>query len=124
MLQNEAKQVGKAAPEYRQLLVELEALEGALSGINGLHPAIKDQPRLEALRAAVMVCQRQLQDFLIKMAKFDKALGIEEGEGKGHRQVGDRVLWATVFRNDVKELRATLEMQLLTVSLLMSLQIL
>ena len=99
-------------------------MERVLSSINELQPAIDDQPRLEALRAAVMLCQRQLQDFLVKMTKFDKALGIEEGKKKGHRQVGDRVLWATVFRKDVNELRATLEMQLLTISLLISLQIL
>ena len=100
-------QDSEAASKYQNLLVELEFLSRALSRLNTLQPDHHELAHLEAIRAAAEACRRPLEDFLKKIHKYDKSLGIWGAKEKRFQNFGRRVQFNSLDEG-VKELRTTL----------------
>ena len=71
----ELKSVPESAPDYQDLLNELEALDRTLKQIYQIQPGVHELKRLDGVRALASTCQAPLQEFLAKIQKFNKALG-------------------------------------------------
>jgi hypothetical protein len=119
----ELKSVPDSAPDYQDLLQELEALDRALQQTYNIRPGIHELKRLDAVRALASTCQAPLKDFLGKIQKFNKSLG---PWNCGHRRLngfGRGVQWSLMWKEEVKKLRAQLTPKLLILGFLWESQI-
>ncbi|KIX06607.1 uncharacterized protein Z518_04583 [Rhinocladiella mackenziei CBS 650.93] len=87
----ELKNSPESAPDYQDLLAELEALDRALKEIYTLRPAVHNLRRLDAIRAAAAACQRPLEEFLEKIKKFHSTLGSWGAKRRPVRSIGRSV---------------------------------
>ena len=99
--------------------MELEALGRALSSLNEIKPAKRELHQLDAIRAVASACERQLEAFLSKIAKFERTLGAWDAKEKRYKGFGRRIQWNVSMKDDVKELRNTLGTQVLMINMLL-----
>ena len=119
----ELKKNPEAAPDYQDLLIELEALDLRLKQLLSIRPAQRELRRLEGIRALATTCRRPLEDFLAKISKFDEHLGTwGAAKSGGIRGFGRRIQWSTIYKDEVTSLRAKLAPNVATITLLLATQ--
>jgi len=118
----ELKKNPESAPDYQQLLIELESLDRTLKQLQCIKPAQHELIRLEGIRALAFTCQRPLEEFLAKIEKFEEHLGSWHAKGNRFSGFGRRLQWSIKYKEDAKELRAKLAPNVATITVLLMTQ--
>lgn len=82
------RDVGGSASEYQELQRELESLQRTLHHIDKLKARAGQQPAIDGIKWAALMCQYPLQEFLTKIRKYEGSLGL--GKSKGVLLIGER----------------------------------
>ena len=99
-----------SAAEYHELSLELHGLQRALDEIEHLECDNEQQPAVNAVKVAALLCQYRLDDFASKLKKFE-SLGPEfttiggSGRFKAWRT---KLRWGFCMQEEVQNLRAYL----------------
>ena len=97
--------------EYREITLELDGLQRALHEIERLQCSPMQQPAVNAIKVAALMCQHPLEDFAGKMKKYE-SLGIDRGGKLGKRDLlkmwGKKLSWGFVMEEELLRLRAYL----------------
>jgi hypothetical protein len=75
--------------------------------------------RLQSIRAAAQSCRIPLERFLKKIEKFEYRLGTWNARTKGFATFTRKMQWRLMYKDDVKELQASLGGQIATISMLL-----
>jgi len=112
-------QNSEASSKYQQLLLDLETLSRSLSSLEKLQPGPNEFMRLQSIRAAAQSCRIPLERFLKKIEKFEYRLGTWNARTKGFATFTRKMQWRLMYKDDVKELQASLGGQIATTSMLL-----
>lgn len=97
--------------EYREITLELHGLKGALHEIEHLQCSPNQQPAVNAIKVAALMCQYPLEDFAAKLQKYE-SLGVEHGGKLGKKDLlkmwGRKLKWGFVMEEELLRLRAYL----------------
>ncbi|KAH7386919.1 hypothetical protein DE146DRAFT_187328 [Phaeosphaeria sp. MPI-PUGE-AT-0046c] len=118
----ELRENGEAISSYHSVLIELEALQRALRQLQNLKPARDELLQLTSIRATVCACQKPLHDFLDKISKFDRHLGIFSTNGQRWKTFPRKMQFRVMFNDDIKELRCFLASHIATINMLLMTQ--
>ncbi|KFY10924.1 hypothetical protein V492_04776 [Pseudogymnoascus sp. VKM F-4246] len=108
----ELQGTGEAAPTYQDLILELEAIGRALSQLESLQPVHHELFQLTAIRAMVATCKRPLEEFLSKIQKFDRRLGVFGAKENRITGLLRRLQFSLMYKDDIRELRSKLSSHL------------
>ena len=107
-----------AEQEYQELLRELSSLQKALHHVDKLKASDEQQPRVNAIKCAALMCQHPLSEFLTKAQKFEDSLGI--GKSKGvFRDLEKKARWGLCKKDDVRRLRDYLNVHVGSINMLL-----
>jgi hypothetical protein len=70
------KDAGGAKSDYQELIRELESLDRALKHVDRLQGVGAD-----GVKCAALMCRYPLEDFMTKIRKYEKSIGINEDAG-------------------------------------------
>ena len=119
----ELKSVPESAPDYQDLVNELEALDRALNQIYSIRPGLHELKRLNGVRALATTCQIPLQQFLTKIQKFNKSLGPWNCRRSRLDGFARGAQWSLMWKEEVNKLRSTLTPKLRNILILLTSQI-
>ncbi|KAJ9612565.1 hypothetical protein H2200_004162 [Cladophialophora chaetospira] len=119
----ELKSIPESAPEYQDLVNELEALDRALKDIYQIRPGVHELKRLDGIRALASTCQIPLQEFLGKIQKFNKSLGPWNCHKTRLNGFGRGLQWSLIWKEEVRKLRSKLTPKLNAILILLTSQI-
>jgi len=103
-------------------LIDLEALQRALHQLQAISPTKNGLVQLTSIRAVALACQHPLQDFLLKISKFEKRLGTFNAANNGWRSLARKMQFRVLFKDDIEQLRLTLASHVATLNLLLMTQ--
>jgi len=115
---NSLREAGGSKSEYQELLRELESLDHALKHLDKL-PTNGASANLESIKYAALSCQRPLEQFLGKIKKYDKALGMWGGANT-FKKTADKVRWAFGEKDEIKNLQSYLNIHIGTINILLA----
>ena len=113
------KETGGAATEYQHVVIELRGLKNVLRQLEALEPTEHNARHVNAIRGMALACQLPLQEFLVKLEKYEASLG-PFAERKFYRGVGRKSRWATSFSADVEKLRTLVAAKNIGINLLLA----
>ena len=64
-----------ASAEYQHVVLELQALQDALSRLASLEPTESNVNHVNAIRGIALACQLLLRDFLSNIERYEKTIG-------------------------------------------------
>jgi hypothetical protein len=98
-----------AKQDYQDLVRELECLEQALRHLDQLQqsPASTSSVDLDSIKYAALSCRRPLEQFLGKIRKYDRSLGIW-GKNGVIKTATDKLKWGFCQKEEVGKLQAYL----------------
>jgi hypothetical protein len=95
-----------AANDYQHVLLELQALERTLRHLQALEPTASNADHVNAVRGMALTCRIPLQEFLVKLQKYEASMGPfalrKRDQLKG---VGRKSQWAVFMGDEVAKLR-------------------
>lgn len=96
-----------SASSYFELVLELDGLKRALDEIEHLKCSPDQQPVLNSVKVAALMCQYPLNEFSTKLKRYE-SLGLLHTDRSRERlkRTGRKILWATSMEDDVAQLRA------------------
>jgi hypothetical protein len=99
--------VNGSSADYASLIAELESLNTALEAASELtsEHLVDQEQQQKAINSAVKACQKCMDDFLVRIAQYQKHL--KRGNG-GWRSCYLKIKWALCKQEDVARLRAML----------------
>ena len=107
-----------SSSKYRELIKELYSLERALLEVKHLELDASQYAQLVALRQAATQCQQTIDEFLIKVRKFQPAF--RTGAAKSSwRDSLRKMEWALYKKEDVERFRAQLSGHTASINMLM-----
>ena len=107
-----------AEQEYQELLRELSSLQTALHHVENLNASDKQQPAVNAIKCAALMCQHPLSEFLDKIQEYEGSL--ISGKSKGlFRDLEKKSRWALCKKEDVGRLRDYLNMYIGSINMLL-----
>ena len=107
-----------SSAEYRGLIKELYSLERALLEVKHLDLDDSQHAQLVALRQAATQCQQTIDEFLLRIQKFQPSL--RNGGSKSSWRDGLRkVEWALYKKDDVERFRAQLNGHTASINILL-----
>lgn len=115
---NSLREAGGSKSEYQELLRELESLDHALKHLDKL-PINDASVTLESIKYTALSCRRPLEDFLRKIEKYDKALGIWGGANPIKKTAG-KLRWAFGEKDEIKKLQSYLNIHIGTINILLA----
>lgn len=115
---NSLREAGGSKSEYQELLRELESLNHALKHLDKL-PINGASANLESIKYTALSCQRPLEQFLGKIEKYDKALGIWGGANP-IKKTADKLRWAFGEKDEIKKLQSYLNIHIGTINILLA----
>ncbi|TVY87151.1 hypothetical protein LAWI1_G007091 [Lachnellula willkommii] len=115
---NSLREAGGSKSEYQELLQELESLNHALKHLDKL-PTKDTSANLESIKYAALSCRRPLEQFLGKIEKYDKALGIWGGANP-IKKTADKLRWAFGEKDEIKKLQNYLNIHVGTINILLA----
>jgi hypothetical protein len=101
---NSLREAVGSKSEYQELLRELEYLNHALKHLDKF-PTNGASANLESIKFAALRCQQPLEQFLGKIKKYDKALGICGGANP-IKKTADKLRWAFGEKDEIKKLQS------------------
>lgn len=105
--------------EYQHVVIELRALKNVLRHLEALEPTEDNLTHVNAIRGMALACQLPLREFLIKLEKYESALGPLNGPWS-FRGVGSKTKWAIALSEDVEKLRALIGAKVISINLLLA----
>lgn len=115
---NSLREAGGSKSEYQELLRELEFLDHALKHLERLQPG-GSPLKLESIKYAALSCRRPLEQFLGKIEKYDKALGVYGGENAIKRTT-NKLRWAFGEKDEIRKLQSYLNIHVGTINILLA----
>jgi hypothetical protein len=113
------RDVSGAATEYRLLLEELQHLEMILKQLQDMRMwSAQSQTNYNAICGMARTIEKPLIEFLNKIKKYDRRLGLSQGNTM--KNVGRKLHWAFAMKEEIPQLRATITMKILSLSLLLT----
>jgi hypothetical protein len=114
------KDAGGAKSEYQQVLRELECLNRALQHLDQIQCSNSTLSKnLDSIKYAAASCRHPLEEFLNKIKKYNKSLGIWSKEGviKG---TADKLRWTLGKKEEVAKLQCYLNVHVGTINMLLA----
>lgn len=115
---NSLRECSGSKSEYQELLRELESLDNALKHLDKL-PTNIASANLESIKYAALSCRRPLEQFLGKIQKYDRALGIW-GRANPIKNTADKLRWAFKEKDEIKKLQSYLNIHIGTINILLA----
>ncbi len=112
------REVDGSKSEYQEVLDELECLLHALHHLDKLHTT-SSSTNLESIKYAAISCRRPLEQFLAKIKRFDKSLGVW-GKDRGLRGTKDKLVWAYGKKDELQKLQSYLNVHVGTINILLA----
>lgn len=113
------RETGGAKSEYQELVRELESLQQALHHLDKLHTNSSKPQDLVSIKYAALSCRRPLEQFLFKIRKYNKSLGVWNKDGL-LRSTADRLKWTYGQKDEIKKLQGYLNVHFGTISILLA----
>ena len=113
------KETGGASSEYQNAVVELQSLEHALRHLEALEPTKDNLGHVNAIRGMALACRLPLQDFMLKLERYDESLG-PWSYRSSVRSAGHKARWAFSLREEVDKLRALVAAKQISINLLLT----
>lgn len=113
------KDAGGSKSEYQELLRELDCLHRALLHLDQLQLHGPSSTNLASIKSTALSCQYPLQEFLEKIKKYDKSLGLQSKEG-AFRGAGDKLGWAFGQKAEISKLQGYLNSHIGTINILLA----
>lgn len=111
---------GGSRAAYQKLISELLNLEDALRGVNELQVDPTQAAQKLALEQVAQQCQKSIEDFLIRNAKFKDSLGARPSTMSAWRLNLYKVQWALCKESEIEALRTEISAHSTTLNLIMS----
>lgn len=92
--------------QYNDLVFELHGLQRALDEIEHLDCSPEQQPHVNAVKAAALMCQYRLNDFQGKLKKYEELS--RQYKSDGVRIWRAKLRWGFRMQDEVRDLRAYL----------------
>ncbi len=102
-------------------MVELENLATTLSDLEALQPNEDNIQHVNAIRAMAMACRLPLQDFMVKLSRYESSLG-SFASRKSLQHIGKMARWSITFAEEVEKLRALVAAKHVSINLLLGMQ--
>ena len=113
------RDVGGSASEYQGLHRELGSLQRALQHVDKLSGRAEQQPAINAIKCAALMCQHPLTEFYAKITrKYEGSLGLGKSRGK-IRDWKDKVQWGLGKKEEVVKLRGYLNAHVGSINMLL-----
>jgi hypothetical protein len=111
--------VNGSSADYASLIAELESLNTALEAASEFTSEhLVDQERQQrAINSAIKACQKCMDDFLVRIAQYQKHL--KRGNG-GWRSCYMKIRWALCKQEDIAKLRAMLGSHAISINVLLT----
>ncbi|KAL8365584.1 hypothetical protein RB595_004414 [Gaeumannomyces hyphopodioides] len=101
------KDIGGAKSEYQDLVIELDCLQKALSDIENLRDLGSNPIRADSIRYTVLACKRPLDDFLVRLRKYEGTLGSgSTGGSSSWKAPADKMRFRFGLADEVRNLQA------------------
>jgi hypothetical protein len=110
---------GGAKSEYQELIRELISLEAALRHLDRLENNTTVPTRLCSIKCAALSCRFPLEEFLAKVTKYEKSLGVWN-KSYTVKSTTDKLRWKFGLTDDVKRLQIYLNMHIGTINILLA----
>jgi hypothetical protein len=111
---------GGAKAEYQDLLRELECLQQALQHLDKLQPhGSPSSTSLDSIKYAALNCRRPLEQFLGKIRKYDKSLGVWGKEGR-IVNTANKLKWGIGQKEEIRKLQNYLNIHVGTINILLA----
>ncbi|KAL3421762.1 hypothetical protein PVAG01_05918 [Phlyctema vagabunda] len=116
------KDAGGASSEYQHVMIELEGLDRALKFVAAIQPDQSNLHHIDAIRGMALSCQIPLQQFLLKIQKYESYLGPFPASSSISRST-KKAKWAVYVAGQVESLRAVVAAKVVSINLLLNVQI-
>ena len=113
------REAGSSSAQYRELIGELYTLETALLRVKRLDVEDVQSSELVSLQQAAAQCQRTIDNFWQKIAKYQRHLRVG-GSGSRLKDSWMRVKWARCKKEDVEQFKASLTGHTVSINLLLT----
>jgi hypothetical protein len=113
------RNVGGSKSDYQELLRELECLHCALRHLDKLHQNGSSSTTLDSIKYAALSCRRPLEEFLCKVKKYEKTLGVR-AKGGPLAGITDKVTWTFKQKDEVYKLQGYLNVHVGTINMLLA----
>jgi hypothetical protein len=113
--------MGGAKADYQELVRELECLQQALKHLDRLDHG-RASPlslQLDSIKYAALSCRRPLEQFLAKLRKHDKPLGIWSKAG-ALASTSHKLQWSFGHKEEVQKLQGYLNIHVGTINILLA----
>jgi hypothetical protein len=111
---------GGAKAEYQGLLRELECLQQALQHLDKLqNGGSSSSANLDSIKYAALSCRRPLEQFLEKIRKYDKSLGVWGKDGV-IKSTADKLRWGFGQKEEIRKLQSYLNIHIGTINILLA----
>lgn len=111
---------GGSRVAYQTLIAELVNLEDALRGVNDLQVDPTQAAQKLALEQVARECQKTIQNFLAKNAKFKDSLGARPSTMSAWRSNLHKVQWALFKESEIDALRIEIAAHSTTLNIILS----
>jgi len=108
---------GGAKSEYQELIREFQALEAALRHLDRLEDGGTNSESVKSVKCAALHCRQPLADFLSKIKKYDKSLGIWSRSNVVGKAAADKLRWTFREKEDIKRLQTYLNIHVGTINM-------
>jgi hypothetical protein len=112
-------EAGGSKSDYQELLRELESLQQALHHLDRLQLGDACSTDLDSIKYAALSCRRPLEQFLAKIEKYDKSLGVWS-DRSALRGAADKVRWAFGQKDEIRRLQSYLNVHVGTINMLLA----
>ncbi|KAH7085729.1 hypothetical protein BKA63DRAFT_25414 [Paraphoma chrysanthemicola] len=113
------RDVSGAKSEYQQLIRELSSLESALRQLDRLKGHTTEAEDVNAIKYAALNCRHSLEDFQKRTSKYERSLDVRS-KANAIRSTSDKLRWTLAYDDDVKRLRAHLNVQTGTIVMVLT----
>ena len=107
--------VGGARTDYKELLRELQTLQKTIAHLDTLQQQTEDIKTLDSIKFAALSCRQPLEEFLGKIKKYDRALGLQ-GRRAVLTDVRHKLRWTMTEKDAIDKLQKYLSMHVSTIN--------
>lgn len=114
------RESGGAKTEYQDLILELESLQHALQHLDKLQTKSGSSSSLDSIKYAALSCCRPLEQFLDKIQRYDRSLGVWAKNTGSLKGTLDKVRWAFGQRDEIHKLQSYINVHVGTINILLA----
>lgn len=111
--------ISGAKSEYQELARELQSLDIALRHLDRLACETIPSPTVASIKYTALSCRVPLQEFLSKIKKYEKSLGVWSRAG-AIKTAADKLRWTFGHNDDTKRLQTYLNVHIGTINILLA----